>query len=141
MPEALSDPGEVTQLLSGNQAQPVDVQWGNQYFHRNARLFLLNETTEAVIPVALDHPPVLIGRNSINYTPSVAFSPLYTEDLGISRAHARLDRNGRSVVIVDLGSTNGTFLDGVLLMPQLSYPLHNRAALQMGKLVLGVQFA
>ncbi len=33
-------------------------------------------------------------------------------DVGISRRHARLDYDGNQVVLTDLGSTNGTMVNG-----------------------------
>jgi hypothetical protein len=140
LPDALSDKGEVTKLLAGNQAQPVDIQWGTTYFHRNAQLFLRQETAGDVFSVSLDRPPVLIGRKTTNYIPSIAFNPDYAEEMGISRTHARLDQNGTTVFITDLNSTNGTFVDGYHLMPQVPFALRNRAVLQLGKLMLRVQF-
>ena len=34
------------------------------------------------------------------------------EDTSVSRNHARMDRDGEDWVLVDLGSTNGTFVNG-----------------------------
>ena len=37
-------------------------------------------------------------------------------DVGISRRHARLDFDGAQVVLTDLGSTNGTYLNGTKVL-------------------------
>jgi pSer/pThr/pTyr-binding forkhead associated (FHA) protein len=140
LPDALYDKSEVTKLLTGNQAQPVNLQWGTTYFHRNAQLFLRQDSTNDVLTVSLDFPPVLIGRKSANYIPSVAFSPAFAEEMGISRTHARIDRTGTTVLLTDLNSTNGTFVNGFKLTGQVPFALHNGAALQLGKLMLRVQF-
>jgi pSer/pThr/pTyr-binding forkhead associated (FHA) protein len=34
------------------------------------------------------------------------------DDAGVSRKHAEIHTDGRQVWVVDLGSTNGTFVDG-----------------------------
>jgi pSer/pThr/pTyr-binding forkhead associated (FHA) protein len=47
-------------------------------------------------------------------------------DVGISRQHARVDFDGARVVITDLGSTNGTAVNGTRV---------NAAALQPGDVV------
>src|SRR5260370_24827903 len=73
LPAALTQQGEVTQLLAENRAQPVDVQWGRTYFHRYARLLLLEELTGETLSIALDMPPVIIGRISADTRPGVAF--------------------------------------------------------------------
>jgi hypothetical protein len=140
LPAALTHQGEVTQLLSDNQAQPVDVQWGRSYFHRYARLMFVDERSGEVLPIPLDTPSVLIGRTSADIVPAVAFPGLYAAANGISRTHARLDVSDTALFLTDLDSTNGTFLDGQPLTPQLPYALHNRAALQLGKVLLRVQF-
>jgi pSer/pThr/pTyr-binding forkhead associated (FHA) protein len=36
----------------------------------------------------------------------------FPEDTSVSRVHARLDRDGEDWLVVDLGSTNGTFVNG-----------------------------
>lgn len=36
----------------------------------------------------------------------------FPEDTSVSRVHARLDRDGEDWILVDLGSTNGTFVNG-----------------------------
>lgn len=36
----------------------------------------------------------------------------------VSRQHARVDRRGNDWLVTDLGSTNGTFIDGARLVPQ-----------------------
>jgi hypothetical protein len=141
LPDALTDQHEVTKLLVGNRAEPVDVMWGTTYFHRNARLFFRQEQTSEVIPVTLDHSPVLIGRRNTDFIPTVAFSQEDAEVMGISRRHARIERNDATLVITDLNSTNGTFLDGRPLIPQIPAPLHNRGVLQLGKLVLRIHFS
>lgn len=59
---------------------------------------------------------------------------------GVSRRHAKITRRGNEVLIEDLGSVNGTFVNGKRLTPYLPHPLHNGDELQLGKLVLRVSF-
>ncbi|MNW64666.1 FHA domain-containing protein FhaA [compost metagenome] len=42
---------------------------------------------------------------------------------GVSRAHVELSRNKSGYVIKDLGSVNGTILQGNILAPYKEYPL------------------
>jgi len=44
---------------------------------------------------------------------------------GVSRAHVELSRNKTGYAIKDLGSVNGTVLQGQLLAPYKEYPLHD----------------
>ncbi len=58
------------------------------------------------------------------------------EVLSISRQHARLEYRGRRVTLRDLGSTNGTYVNGQLLRPSEAAVLHSGDRFQ----VAGVHF-
>jgi hypothetical protein len=65
--------------------------------------------------------PVTLGRGSVE---------LKLEDPFASTRHAKITRQGRTVVIEDLGSTNGTYLNGEALTgPQ---PLHDGDRIRIG---------
>ncbi|HLY24705.1 MAG TPA: FHA domain-containing protein [Aggregatilineales bacterium] len=140
MPDALSDESEVTRLLPINGAQAVNLLWGRSYFHNYARMALRNEASDELISVPTDNPPALIGRATATFRPTVFFPRTLSTQKGISRAHARIDKDGTALYVTDLDSTNGTFLDGEALTPQIAYLLHNKAALQLGSLILRVEF-
>ena len=59
---------------------------------------------------------------------------------GISRRHAKITRRGREVFIEDLGSLNGTFLNGKKLIPYFPHVLKSGDKLQLGRLTLLVSF-
>jgi pSer/pThr/pTyr-binding forkhead associated (FHA) protein len=59
---------------------------------------------------------------------------------GISRRHAKVTRRGREVFVEDLGSINGTLLNGKKLIPYRRQVLKSDDELQLGKLVLRVSF-
>ena len=61
-------------------------------------------------------------------------------DKGVSRRHAKITRRGRGVLIEDLGSMNGTFVNRKKLIPYLPEALRNGDQLQLGKLMLRVTF-
>jgi pSer/pThr/pTyr-binding forkhead associated (FHA) protein len=67
-----------------------------------------------------------------------------TEDLalehGVSREHACIFRRNEIVVVEDLGSTNGTLLNGDRLSPFLPQLLKDGDQLQLGKLLIEVRF-
>lgn len=52
----------------------------------------------------LDAPDISIGRDSTNM--------IVINDAEVSRRHARMELRGSTYVIQDLGSTNGTFVNG-----------------------------
>jgi len=62
---------------------------------------------------------------------------LVVEDARLSRRHARLSLNGTDVTVTDLGSTNGTTLDGRALTPETAEALVPGQTLSLG----GVEFS
>jgi pSer/pThr/pTyr-binding forkhead associated (FHA) protein len=58
---------------------------------------------------------------------------------GVSRRHARILKREGTVVVEDLGSINGTFINGKRLAPYLPEVLHNGDQLQLGKLLIEVE--
>jgi hypothetical protein len=67
-----------------------------------------------------------------------------TEDMaldhGVSREHASIFRRNEIVVVEDMGSTNGTLLNGDRLAPFLPQLLKDGDQLQLGKLLIEVHF-
>jgi len=53
---------------------------------------------------------------------------------GVSRVHASIQISARRINVVDLGSSNGTFLNGRRLTPQVPYALGDGDILVLGKL-------
>ncbi|MEM7346845.1 MAG: FHA domain-containing protein [Chloroflexota bacterium] len=58
---------------------------------------------------------------------------------GTSRRHARILKREGTVVIEDLGSINGTFVNGKRLAPYLPEVLNHGDQLQLGKLLVEVE--
>ena len=59
---------------------------------------------------------------------------------GVSRMHAKVQASELGVVIVDLGSTNGTQLNNRNLPQQEPYPLKNGDYIRVGGLLIQVYF-
>jgi pSer/pThr/pTyr-binding forkhead associated (FHA) protein len=58
---------------------------------------------------------------------------------GISRRHARILKREGAVVVEDLGSINGTFINGKRLAPYLPETLVSGDSLQLGRLLIEVE--
>jgi pSer/pThr/pTyr-binding forkhead associated (FHA) protein len=67
-----------------------------------------------------------------------------TQDLGreqgVSREHTCIFQQGNSVKVEDLGSTNGTLLNGERLDPYMAETLEDGDQFQMGELLIEVSF-
>jgi K+-sensing histidine kinase KdpD len=76
---------------------------------------------------------IVLGRGE--ETPGfVSLDPYDADDLGVSRRHAMLRPTESRLYIVDLGSTNGTWLNGRSIGVNTPYSLSNGDLLTVGKL-------
>jgi hypothetical protein len=57
-------------------------------------------------------------------------------NLGVSRRHAMIQRQENRVEIMDLHSSNGTFLNGNRILPEKFYELKSGTVIQLGRLKL-----
>jgi pSer/pThr/pTyr-binding forkhead associated (FHA) protein len=108
-------------------------------FPRGLKLTIPDSRRSLEVPLTRE---VSIGRldpASACY-PGVDLSSDGGLDKGISRRHAQITRRGSEVFVEDLGSINGTLLNGKKLMPYSPHMLKSGDELQLGKLTLRVSF-
>ena len=60
--------------------------------------------------------------------------------LGLSRRHAKIRRSGQNYEVIDLASTNGTWLNDERLIPHQPCPLTSGAELRLGRMRFVVLF-
>jgi hypothetical protein len=96
------------------------------------------EGEQLVVPIT---DQIVVGRSSDrdNTQPDVDLAPFGANEKGISRGHAQISCNGPLVYVTDLGSLNGTRLNGVVLVPEVARLLRDGDTLQLGKLTLKVK--
>ena len=95
---------------------------------------------EVLLPVA---GSVIIGRidaSAAAAPPDVDLTPFGGADLGVSRQHIELTWKNDLVYIVDMGSTNGTLLNGQRLMSGILRLLRDGDDLMIGHLPVRVKF-
>jgi hypothetical protein len=85
--------------------------------------------------------PVRLGRNdpTQNIFPEVDLTPDLALEHAVSREHVSIFGRGEDVIVEDLGSTNGTLLNGVRLDPYIPEILEDGDQLQLGKLLIEVK--
>jgi len=59
---------------------------------------------------------------------------------GVSRLHAEIKLYKQGVVLIDLGSTNGTLLNTYRLPPEQPYPLQSGDVIRFGELLIHLFF-
>lgn len=89
----------------------------------------LSGQTEFTLGRVADGQPIL---------PDVDLSPYEAYAQGVSRLHSALKLNNQRVFITDLGSSNGTRVNGQKIMPNVDYPLNHGDVVSLGKFKIQV---
>lgn len=87
---------------------------------------------------------VTLGRrydNAPEGQPHVDLSRFGAEEHGVSRLHVRLRRKGILVYVADMGSLNGTHLNGRRLIPEGERLLRDKDELYLSRLRIRVHFS
>jgi hypothetical protein len=107
-----------TQVMSADNQQQPAAQSGS-------KALLLLETTRGTTPIPLETTLLTLGRGLDN--------DVVLEDSRVSRNHAQLRYKSRRFWVIDLASTNGTFVNGE---PVSETALRNGDILSLGGLEL-----
>jgi hypothetical protein len=85
---------------------------------------------------------VIIGRGGGDDSNpvDVDLNPFGGKDQGVSRAHAALDSQDGQLVLIDLGSTNGTFINERRIPRDQPQPLRNGDSARLGQVVMNIYF-
>lgn len=83
---------------------------------------------------------IRIGRSDPEMTPELDLGLDDGAEKGVSRLHAAIKSVKRGIVLIDLGSTNGTMLNTYRLPPNRPYPLKNGDEIRFGDLLVHIFF-
>jgi FHA domain len=83
----------------------------------------------------------VVGRSdsTANIMPDLDLESHDGKSLGVSRRHAILLPTGDGLCLIDLDSTNGTWINGVYLQPGQKYRLRSGDRVEFGRLRLAVR--
>lgn len=95
-------------------------------------LVVLSADTDPPPQITFDAPRVVIGRGE--------GADVRLPDPSVSHRHATLRQRGSDYLVVDEGSTNGTFVGAVRLAPQSPRVLRPGERLRIGRVELEVRF-
>lgn len=95
--------------------------------------------TGQVLPLA-ERNEFTLGRISEGQPimPDIDLSPYQAYARGVSRLHAVLKREASHVFLMDLGSSNGTFVNGKRLSPHVDHAVSNGDVIALGKLKIQI---
>jgi pSer/pThr/pTyr-binding forkhead associated (FHA) protein len=102
-----------------------------------ASLIVTSPPPPATIQVPI-RPELIVGRSDpqSNSYPDVDLNPYGGLELGVSRRHFRLKREGDQVYIEDLNSMNGIVVNGQKVPPYTLHPLRTGDRILLGKMEL-----
>lgn len=89
------------------------------------------------------HEAMIIGRSDpqAGIYPDIDLAPHGAQGNGVSRQHAAVLARDNRIRVKDLGSVNGTRLNGYPLAPQQEYRMRHGDELEIGQVKLQVRFA
>lgn len=107
---------------SANSVISIHLMESGQVLHLTGR-------TEFTIGRIADGQPIL---------PDVDLSPYEAYSQGVSRLHAALKFVNQRWVLTDLGSSNGSRVNGQKIMAHIDYPLNHGDVIALGKLKIQI---
>ena len=116
-------------------------KWGTATFSGSGRVLM-----SIFSPVADRHSFIvedwlMIGRSDEERPDlQVNLQAFGAVTLGVSRQHARLERFGSHLMLTDLNSSNGTFINGVKCLPLQARLVRDGDEIKLGKLILFLYF-
>lgn len=138
-----TEPLEREQLQWRGESDDASVTDVDLHDARPVTVRLRIESSDRVreLEVALTRP-IRLGR--IDPMEDIFPEVDLTDDLalkrGVSREHACIFQRGEAIEVEDLGSTNGTLLNGIRMSPYIPQVLKDGDQLQLGKLLIEVSF-
>jgi hypothetical protein len=115
---------------------------GTGYLHRSS--FVTMDIVDYNRKVSLKtEGHIILGRSDkeTQWQPTVDLTPYGAQERGVSRVHCDLFFESDQVFVLELGSSNGTRLNGIHIQTGLAQQIHNGDLLELGKLRLKVYFA
>jgi hypothetical protein len=109
------------------------------YFPRDMQLSLYILETDKHITSDFENI-LILGREQTSFEPSLDLSEHGAIRLGVSRRHAKLIRSKATLMIEDLGTLNGTFLNGERLLPGHSHVICDGDELKLAAMVMAIVF-
>jgi hypothetical protein len=131
----------ITQILETD----FDTEPGDTYFGPESLLILVvrHNQKDYVLRPQDSAEALVVGRSSRGpVVPDIDLSDSDGNRLGVSRQHlsVRYDTQYHTVTVFDLGSANGTFINGHRLHPHEVRVLHHDDELRLGNMLLRVMF-
>jgi hypothetical protein len=114
----------------GQPAAPAGDDWAILHFLDTGNALPLRGRDEFTMGRTTERQPI---------PPDIDLSAYNAFSSGVSRRHATIRRRGSRVVVLDLDSANGTYVNGKRLGPRQEEPLANGDVIALGKLKIQIR--
>jgi pSer/pThr/pTyr-binding forkhead associated (FHA) protein len=139
-PDSTPDP-VATRVLQLRPLAPAQDRPGQDVLDVAADVILKFLPSETSVSVPL-HKPLVLGRGrDIDAEAMLDLTDFGALEHGVSRRHCQLQRRGSHLRATDMGSTNGTSLNGQPMLPHREYQINDGDRLALGSLPIVVTFA
>jgi len=127
---------------SSNTKGKADRKSTSPMMSAEARISLHLVESGQILPLA-DRNEFSLGRVAEGQPimPDIDLTPYKAYENGVSRLHAILKLVNEQVTILDLGSSNGTYVNGNRLVPSVERPLDHGDMILLGKLKIQILFS
>lgn len=115
--------GSLTGTLSNGDA------WASLHLLDTGQVLPLSSRNEFTMGRISEGQPIM---------PDIDLSPYQAYAAGVSRLHAVIKRQGSQVIFMDLGSANGTYVNGKRLTSNVEHSLNHGDIVALGKLKIQV---
>ena len=114
---------------------------GNALLKKQTTIIFAIKDSDLFLPICITDRAV-IGRMDAESTEAVDIDlmPYGGREQGVSRRHAALYRHRTTMTLVDLDSSNGTYLNGVRLIPHQPRLLREGDEVRLGNMCFHISF-
>jgi hypothetical protein len=122
---------KVTNIPADDMYQPFDGSdaWGSLHLLDTGQVLPLSSRNEFTMGRISEGQPIM---------PDIDLSPYQAYAAGVSRLHAVIRRDGGRLIFMDLGSSNGTYINGKRLLPNVEQSLSHGDVVALGKLKMQI---
>jgi hypothetical protein len=103
--------------------------WGSLHLLDTGQVLPLSSRNEFTLGRVSEGQPIM---------PDIDLSPYQAFAGGVSRLHAVIKQNGGRIVLMDLGSANGTYINGKRLQANIEQTLNHGDIVALGKLKIQI---
>ncbi|MBL8101760.1 MAG: FHA domain-containing protein [Anaerolineales bacterium] len=116
---------------SDDAYQPFDGSdaWGSIHLLDTGQVLPLSSRNEFTMGRISEGQPIM---------PDIDLSPYQAYAAGVSRLHAIIKRDGDRLIFMDLGSANGTYVNGKRLNPNVEQLIQHGDIVALGKMKLQI---